>query len=132
MRSRYTAYALGEIDHILNSLHPEHREDVDRKSTEVWSRKAKWLGLEVLATEGGGAEDTKGTVEFRATFEMNGLRQEHHERGEFEKHKGRWYYVDGKQVSQAPVVRDAPRIGRNDPCSCGSGKKYKKCCGAAA
>tara|TARA_B100001115_G_scaffold174635_1_gene159807 strand:+ start:9374 stop:12385 length:3012 start_codon:yes stop_codon:yes gene_type:complete len=30
-----------------------------------------------------------------------------------------------------PVVRDAPKVGRNDPCPCGSGKKYKKCCGAA-
>lgn len=28
------------------------------------------------------------------------------------------------------VVHDGPRIGRNDPCPCGSGKKYKKCCGA--
>jgi len=30
-----------------------------------------------------------------------------------------------------PVVREGEKIGRNDPCSCGSGKKYKKCCGAA-
>ncbi|MBR2082239.1 MAG: SEC-C domain-containing protein [Elusimicrobiaceae bacterium] len=28
------------------------------------------------------------------------------------------------------VVHEGPRIGRNDPCPCGSGKKYKKCCGA--
>lgn len=28
------------------------------------------------------------------------------------------------------VVHDGPKIGRNDPCPCGSGKKYKKCCGA--
>ena len=28
-----------------------------------------------------------------------------------------------------PVVRSAPKIGRNDPCLCGSQKKYKKCCG---
>jgi uncharacterized protein YecA (UPF0149 family) len=28
------------------------------------------------------------------------------------------------------VVNDAEKIGRNDPCPCGSGKKYKKCCGA--
>jgi SEC-C motif domain protein len=28
-------------------------------------------------------------------------------------------------------VREAPKLGRNDPCSCGSGKKYKKCCAAA-
>jgi preprotein translocase subunit SecA len=28
------------------------------------------------------------------------------------------------------VTRDQPKVGRNDPCTCGSGKKYKKCCGA--
>jgi preprotein translocase subunit SecA len=28
------------------------------------------------------------------------------------------------------IERDAPKVGRNDPCPCGSGKKYKKCCGA--
>jgi preprotein translocase subunit SecA len=41
---------------------------------------------------------------------------------------------DGKvdKASQAPkaAVRQGPRIGRNDPCPCGSGKKYKKCHGA--
>ncbi|MDA7791233.1 SEC-C metal-binding domain-containing protein [Opitutales bacterium] len=30
------------------------------------------------------------------------------------------------------MVRDAPKVGRNDPCPCGSGKKYKKCCGIGA
>jgi uncharacterized protein YecA (UPF0149 family) len=30
------------------------------------------------------------------------------------------------------VRRDEPKVGRNDPCPCGSGKKYKKCHGAAA
>lgn len=28
-----------------------------------------------------------------------------------------------------PIVRVAPKVGRNDPCLCGSGKKFKKCCG---
>jgi len=28
-----------------------------------------------------------------------------------------------------PLRREAPKVGRNDPCPCGSGKKYKKCCG---
>jgi hypothetical protein len=28
-----------------------------------------------------------------------------------------------------PIRREAPKVGRNDPCPCGSGKKYKKCCG---
>ena len=31
-----------------------------------------------------------------------------------------------------PVVRDQPKIYPNDPCPCGSGKKYKKCCGKKA
>jgi len=32
----------------------------------------------------------------------------------------------------ATVKRDQPKVGRNDPCPCGSGKKYKKCCGQNA
>jgi uncharacterized protein YecA (UPF0149 family) len=32
-------------------------------------------------------------------------------------------------VRQEPVVHRAPKLGRNDPCSCGSGKKFKKCHG---
>ena len=35
-------------------------------------------------------------------------------------------------VAVKTIVREAPRVGRNDPCPCGSGKKYKKCHGAAA
>lgn len=39
-------------------------------------------------------------------------------------------YKQSRSVNYAlaPYVRDNPKIGRNDPCSCGSGKKYKKCC----
>ncbi|MFH1778424.1 MAG: preprotein translocase subunit SecA [Candidatus Omnitrophota bacterium] len=33
-------------------------------------------------------------------------------------------------IKQAPYQRAVPKVGRNDPCPCGSGKKYKKCCGA--
>jgi uncharacterized protein len=34
----------------------------------------------------------------------------------------------GEQHHLDPTIRNAPKIGRNDPCPCGSGKKYKKCC----
>ena len=33
--------------------------------------------------------------------------------------------------ANAPVVRKSEKVGRNDPCPCGSGKKYKHCCGRA-
>ena len=126
MRSRFAAYALGEIDYILGSLHPEHREDVDRGATETWSKNATWKNLEILSTEAGGAEDEKGTVEFKAHFELNGVPQIHHERGQFAKHAGRWYYVDGDVIGSKPVVREGPRIGRNDPCHCGSGEEIQE------
>lgn len=34
-----------------------------------------------------------------------------------------------KQYRESVIVRNENKIGRNDPCPCGSGKKYKKCCG---
>jgi SEC-C motif domain protein len=129
MRSRYAAYALGEIDYILDSLHPLHREDVDRSATETWSKSATWKGLEIVSTEGGTEADERGMVEFIARFELGGAPQVHHERAQFARHGGRWYFVDGETVAPKPVVREGPRIGRNDPCPCGSGKKHKKCCG---
>jgi hypothetical protein len=33
---------------------------------------------------------------------------------------------------QEPFVRKSPKLGRNDPCHCGSGQKFKKCCGKSA
>ena len=37
--------------------------------------------------------------------------------------------VNAGAVSPVQVIRSAPKVGRNDPCTCGSGKKYKNCCG---
>jgi SEC-C motif domain protein len=132
MRSRYSAYVTGEIDWVFESLHPDHRGDVDRKATETWSREAKWTGLEIVSKEHGGEGDVGGIVEFRAQFELRGVPQVHHERAKFSKKDDRWYYVDGEVIGPKPVVREGPRIGRNDPCHCGSGKKYKKCHGKEA
>lgn len=129
MRTRYSAYVLGEVDYILGTLHPEASNDVDREGTEKWSREAEWLGLEVVSTQKGAEEDEAGVVEFIARFRMDGVDREHHEQAQFARHRGRWYYLDGRLVPHKPIVRDTPRVGRNDPCVCGSGKKYKKCCG---
>jgi SEC-C motif-containing protein len=46
----------------------------------------------------------------------------------FEKRDGNWIYIDGDIVPPKPIKKDK-KIGRNEPCPCGSGKKYKKCCG---
>lgn len=131
MRSRYTAYVKGEIGYIYSSLHPEHREDFDEKSTRQWAKSSQWHKLEIRDTRGGGEEDTEGTVEFIAAFTDSDGRKEHHELSTFKKEDGRWYFVDGAPVTPGTVVREGAKVGRNAPCMCGSGKKYKKCCGKA-
>lgn len=133
MRSRYTAYALGRIDYLRDTLAPEHRAGFDRKAATDWSKKSQWLGLDIEATEGGQPGDAEGYVEFAAHYVGDGLRQTHRERSlfRFEAAEQRWCFVEGLARKGAPVVKEK-QPGRNDPCSCGSGKKFKKCCGAAA
>ena len=130
MRSRYSAYALVEIAHITDSLHPSSRHDHDPVASKRWAEQSEWLGLEICSVEGGGEEDDTGSVEFIASYrEKNGIKN-HHEVAQFKREDGRWYFMDGKQVAPQTVQRKTTKVGRNDPCTCGSGKKYKKCCGA--
>jgi SEC-C motif domain protein len=129
MRSRYSAYALQEIPYIHDTIHPDSREDWDEEGALKWSKSSVWNGLEIIQTEAGGPADDQGTVEFIAGFSMENKRLQHHELAVFEKVAGRWYFKDGEMVKPKQVKRESPKIGRNDPCPCGSGKKFKKCCG---
>jgi SEC-C motif-containing protein len=129
MRSRYSAYAMKELDHIYQSTHPSKRDNYDEKGTRNWSEKSQWEGLEIISTKAGEENDTTGTVEFIAHFTYRNNKQYHHESADFIKEEGKWYFNEGHMVPQKPLVRENPKIGRNDPCTCGSGLKYKKCCG---
>jgi SEC-C motif-containing protein len=128
MRSRYTAYVEHAIDYIVETCTQDEKDKIDIKQTRAWSEKSKWLGLKVLSSEKGGPDDTEGNVEFKALYEMDGLRDTHHEKAKFSKKDGRWLYEEGNVVP-ITIVRTGPKVGRNEPCSCGSGKKYKHCCG---
>jgi SEC-C motif-containing protein len=130
MRSRYSAYAKKAVGYIVETCAPTGKaeEKIDEKETRKWAEKSRWLGLTIVSAERGGAEDTDGIIEFKALYEQDGVKQTHHERGVFEKIRERWYYASGKLIIKT-VVRSSPKIGRNDPCPCGSGKKYKHCCG---
>jgi SEC-C motif-containing protein len=129
MRSRYTAYVKKEIEYLHTTLHPDHRGDFDEKTTRAWAGRSEWHGLEIIRTEAGGTDDAEGKVEFIATFSQEGAKQRHHELADFKKEDGKWFLVSGETVAPQQVVRSSPKVGRNDPCPCGSGKKYKKCCG---
>ncbi len=130
MRSRYTAYVRGTIDHVIASHDPATRGEVDREESEKWSRETEWQGLEIVATDRGGENDQEGTVEFVAKGATTGQPFAHRERATFRRVEGRWMYVDGKTVKPEPIRRVEPAAGRNDPCPCGSGKKFKRCHGA--
>lgn len=130
MRSRYSAYVVGKIDYVANTNDPQTGGDFDFEAAEVWSKQSEWLGLEIVATKEGKPGDLSGEVEFKAKFKADGVEQTHHEVSlfRFDPKNGSWFYRDGKTIRE-PERRAEPKIGRNDPCSCGSGKKYKKCCG---
>lgn len=130
MRSRYTAYVRVDMDHIMGTHDPATRGSVDRALTEKWSREAEWLGLTILGREAGGPHDQEGRVEFAAHYRAKGHELVHREHSRFRRIDGRWFYVDGKLTKGDPV-KAAPKVERNAPCPCGSGKKYKKCHGAA-
>ncbi|MDB5105995.1 MAG: motif domain protein [Fibrobacteres bacterium] len=129
MRARYSAFVRHEIDFLMDSVSPVRRKEFDRKGIEDWSRDTDWAGLEILSTEKGGPEDDKGSVEFIAKFREKDEEQKHHELATFVKIKGAWYFDDGRTPPAKPVKSEGPKVGRNDPCPCGSGKKFKKCHG---
>jgi len=127
MRARYSAYVFAEMDFVFESTHPEHRQGYDHAGTKEWAETAEWQGLEIINTNKGGADDSVGEVEFIARFSEKGNKREHHEAGQFKRKDGRWYFTDGRMVRPKPLT--VTKVGRNDPCTCGSGLKYKKCCG---
>ena len=131
MRSRYSAYVKHEYEHLGRSLSAEQKKDFSAEETKRWSEQSEWLGLKILRAEKGGPSDQEGLVEFAARYRTQGEEQEHVETALFGR-EGGWVYA-GQIPQQGTTVRyEKPKPGRNDPCPCGSGKKYKKCCGAAA
>ncbi len=129
MRSRYSAYVNTEIDYISNTTDPERMADFDAASAKDWAENSEWHGLEIVAAEKGGENDDFGKVEFIVNYTQNGVKNRHHELSDFRKIDDKWFFMDGEAVAPQPVVRDTPKVGRNEPCPCGSGKKFKKCCG---
>ena len=116
MRSRYSAYTLGLIDYLVATTLPAQQAALDRDSMRAWSLGSTWLGLEV---EGSELINTHAFVTFTARWHDGDGEHRHRERSAFVQQAGRWYFID-------PTV--PLKAGRNDPCPCGSGQKFKKCC----
>ncbi len=132
MRARYSSYVKQEIDFIIKTCEEGDKiAEIDRQATEDWSKNSTWHGLKIVRTEKGAESDEEGVVEFEATYTQKNIRDIHHETAYFKKINGDWMYSVG-QMTPTTVVREGRKIGRNEPCPCGSGKKYKNCCGRNA
>jgi SEC-C motif domain protein len=136
LRARYSAFARGDIDFIVASHHSRTRGELKRAEIEEWSKSSEWLGLNVVQKEAGGPDDTEGRIVFNARYrtqEKEGPQDhDHWEQSLFEKEGGHWRFLDAHGVQQGTYRRAEPKVGRNDPCPCGSGKKFKKCHAIAA
>lgn len=128
MRSRYSAHIEGNVDYILDTYLPEQRAKLSREDIEQSTKNIQWCGLDVIdappvsASGTDSVSDEHGVVEFQAKYLVEGRAQVLHERSSFQRLGGRWFYVTGNLTTRSN------KVGRNDPCPCGSGKKYKKCC----
>jgi SEC-C motif domain protein len=128
MRARYSAFVTGAIDFIVSSTHSRSRNEVDISFISDWSKNSTWQGLEIL--EAKDVNENKAFVSFEARFTQNEQEQRHREKSLFEREDGDWRFVTGDELKNPTVRYDTRPPGRNEPCPCGSGKKYKKCHGA--
>lgn len=89
MRSRYSAFAMGDSGYLLRTWHPRTRPaelDLDPS--------VRWTGLRVHKTTGGTAFHDEGTVEFTASYQAGGRRGRQYENSRFIREGGLWVYVD--------------------------------------
>src|SRR5688500_20250134 len=100
MRSRYTAFVVGDARHLAASWHPGTRPD-----DLALDPALRWTGLEIVQAHDGGPDDARGTVEFRATWRRGSERGELHERSRFVRRSGSWWYVDGLRSEERRVGR---------------------------
>ncbi len=123
MRARFTAHVA--LNHLF--LHETVLENQGRPAPDVEQEgSSPWTRLQIHGSEPGRSPDM-ATVDFTAWFVEKDQELPHHEKAEFKQLAGEWIYVRALRLGPAPVKNTA-KVGRNDPCPCGSGKKYKHCC----
>lgn len=101
MRSRYTAFVVGDDRYLTDTWHPGTRPPDLQLDPGL-----RWNGLQVIAVEAGAGDDKRGVVEFRARWRHGPERGELHERSRFVRQSGKWWYVDG--VIREPRRDSAP------------------------
>ncbi|MEI6463362.1 MAG: YchJ family protein [Verrucomicrobiota bacterium] len=125
MRSRFTAHYLSDYRHLHRTYLSTARQPYVEE--DLSEGELQWSRLVVHAHEPGPRPDT-AFVDFTAYFRDGGNEHPLHEKSEFQRIDGQWFYTKSVRTGPAPA-KAAPKVGRNDPCPCGSGRKFKQCCG---
>jgi len=101
MRSRYTAFALQDMDYVRATTDPQTVLKMDVEASREWAESSEFVRLEVLQSS---SEGNKGAVEFKAHFKTaDGQTHVHHEFSKFRKQAGIWYFRDGRVVAPPPA-----------------------------
>lgn len=99
MRSRFSAFALLEMDYVKHTTDPQVLNKIDFRANSEWAKQSDFYKLEIIQS---GEEGNKGSVEFKAYFrnKSDGSEHVHHEFSRFRKQSGRWYFRDGRVQSE--------------------------------
>lgn len=123
MRSRYSAFVLQDIDYIIQTTLPALQPLLEVSALKAWAEQTQWHHLEIITTAPKIGK-RHAQVHFRAYFEESGTQGCHNERSAFvtinENGQDRWYFLD----PTLPIT-----LSGKQPCLCGSGEKFKACCG---
>ncbi len=125
MRSRYSAFTINNVDYLLSTWDSSTRPDTVDCNTDT----IQWQQLEIIETKKGQQSDNKGLVHFKAYYTLDDKQQILNEVSRFVKKSSRWYYLDGT-IKSIQHPNQSVSQGKNAPCACGSGKKFKRCCGS--
>jgi SEC-C motif domain protein len=123
MRARYSAFVTKNESFLLSTWAAKTRPNV----LDLSGDRTVWHKLEITSTQLGQEGDSEGWVEFKAHYQLDGASHLMHERSYFQRTSGCWFYVDGVVQYLKQAASEKP--GKNAPCACGSGKKFKRCCG---
>lgn len=93
MRARYSAFVKNQMDYLSNTTDPQTTQEIDEDANQEWADVATFQKLEIIKAE---EKATKGIVEFKAYYAVNGENYIHHEISTFRKQAGEWFFKSGK------------------------------------
>ena len=137
MRSRYSAFVLQLVDYIVATTLPSQQPLLDKLAIKTWAKQTNWAGLEIIH-HNPKVGKRHAQVEFKAYFTAAEELQYHHELSTFVKIKvksadkiakaktiEKWFFID----PTVDMVISGKAVSQKQPCICGSGEKFKRCCG---